>query len=143
MVGSSGNADAVEQILLWAKQNLSGEEVARLGMELQSMSDELFEHSSREAMGKKTDPTAAMDAASLRKWRAYGENYARRFVAANAKASASAEQEYHARYPNARRLERSANSTVATTPTAKAIAADTAAERDYYARFPNARRLAR
>lgn len=122
----------------WAGENLSDRDIEQLIERLKCAMSERMTGMIRETVSE-----PAMDAASIRKWRDYGANFARKFAADRAKASASAEQEYFARYPNARRLEASANCTVATTPSAKPIGADASAERAYFERFPHARRLAR
>jgi hypothetical protein len=107
--GSGSNKDAIKTIVRWCCENPIDSEVFEL-------SELLVKSISETELGGKGNPSvlAGMDSASIRKWRAYGENYARKFVAANAKASSSAEQEYRARFPHSRILEASANSTVVT-----------------------------
>jgi hypothetical protein len=131
--GTGNSKEAIKSIVRWACENLNDEETFELSTLLQSAISET-------PIGGRGNASvvAGMDAA-----RAWGKAYGERFVRKAAKASASAEQEYHERYPHARRLSASGCGGVTSAASAKPIAADATAARDYYERFPNARRLAR
>jgi hypothetical protein len=104
MFGSgSSNNDAIKTIVRWCCENMNDEETYRL-------SELLVKAISETPLGGKGNAsvTAAMDAKELARWADYG----RRFVAARAKPAAdptasagTPEEEYHARYPHARRLK--------------------------------------
>ena len=142
MIGrGSGNAkDAIKAIVTWCCENLIDEETYEL-------SELLVKSIAETPLGGQGNAsvTAAMDAKELERWSRYGEDFARGFVAASARASANAaaESAYFERFPDARRLEASAKSTAVTgaTTASPAIGASAAAEREYFKRFPHAGRL--